>query len=226
MNMTISEIKKLALKSLQGKWGLAVLLTFLLFLVNSVVSAIVEVILSGGFNNWLWQEQTPVAVDIANIVISIVLIPLTIAATWFYLNLSRSEAAKIAQVFAIYKDGKTSLKLIGASILVFIFIVLWSLLLIIPGIIKAIAYSQTFFLLKDHPEYTVIKAITESRRRMKGYKWKYFLMHLSFIGWGILAVLSLGIGFLWISPYISAACATFYNELIDQPKKDTVLVNE
>ncbi|PLR75613.1 hypothetical protein CU633_20170 [Bacillus sp. V3-13] len=219
--MTISEIKKSALKSLQGKWGLAVLLTFLLFLVNSLASSVVEIILSGGFTNWLWQEQTPPAADIVNIIITIVLLPPTIASTWFYLNLSRSEDAKISHVFAIYKNGKTSLKIIGASILVFIFILLWSLLLIIPGIIKAIAYSQTFFLLKDHPEYTVLEAITESRRRMKGYKWKYFLMNLSFIGWGILAVLSLGIGFLWLSPYISAANATFYNELIG-----STLVNE
>jgi uncharacterized membrane protein len=74
--------------------------------------------------------------------------------------------------------------------------------------------------LKDHPEYTVLEAITESRKRMKGLKWKYFLMHLSFIGWGILCMFTLGIGLLWLIPYAGTTMAAFYNELI-VPQEDT-----
>ncbi|MDM5360251.1 DUF975 family protein [Peribacillus sp. ACCC06369] len=217
--MRISELKRKALHSLGGKWGTAVSLMLLFFLINIILPLIVEVIVSGGFSQWFMQEETPVWSDIFSTVLSIALIPLTISTTWFYLNLVREGNPDIPEVFAIYKDGRTSFKLIGASILQGIFIFLWSLLLIIPGIIKSIAYSQQFFLLKDHPEYTVLESITESRKRMKGLKWKYFLMHLSFIGWGILCMFTLGIGLLWLIPYAGTTMAAFYNELI-VPQED------
>ncbi|CAH0288454.1 hypothetical protein SRABI96_04190 [Peribacillus sp. Bi96] len=212
--MRISEIKRKALHSLKGKWGVAVSLMLLLFLINVILPLIIEVIASGGFTQWFMEDETPLWSNIFGTVLSIVLIPLTIATTWFYLNLVREGNPEITEVFAIYKDGKTSFKLIGGSILQAIFIFLWSLLLIIPGIIKSLAYSQMFFLLRDHPEYTVLEAITESRKRMKGLKWKYFLLNLSFIGWGILCMFTLGIGLLWLIPYIGTTLAAFYNELI------------
>jgi uncharacterized membrane protein len=125
-------------------------------------------------------------------------------------------------VFSIYKYGKTLFKIIGASLLQGLFLFLWSLLLIIPGIIKSLSYSQTFFLLRDHSEYTMFEAITESRKMMNGYKWKYFLLGLSFIGWGILCLFTLGIGFLWLVPYVSTAMATFYNQIVfSQDENDT-----
>lgn len=77
---------------------------------------------SGGFSEWLMQEETPLWSDIFSMVFSIALIPLTISTTWFYLNLVREGNPGIPEVCAIYKDGKTSFKLIGASILQAIFI--------------------------------------------------------------------------------------------------------
>ena len=141
-------------------------------------------------------------------------IPLTIASYWFYLVIARWNDPKVSQVFAVYKDWALSLKVIGTAILVGIFTILWTLLLIIPGLIKGISYSQTFFLLKDNPEYSALEAITESKKRMKGYKWKFFLMNLSFIGWVFIAIFTLGIGFLWLSPSVATVNATFYNEFI------------
>jgi uncharacterized membrane protein len=128
--------------------------------------------------------------------------------------LTRKGIPNIPEVFSIYKEVKKSLKLIDASILQVIFIFLWSLLLIIPGFIKSISYSQMFFLLRDHLEYTVLEAISESKKRMKGLKWKYFLMNLSFIGWVILCMFTVGIGLLWLIPYIGPTAAAFNNELI------------
>ncbi|CAH0345437.1 DUF975 family protein [Bacillus sp. CECT 9360] len=212
--MTISEIKKHALTSLKGQWGKAVLLTFLVFFITTVLTLIVEVSLSGGFTNWLYQEETPIAADLINLLISLALMPLSIASYWFYLNLSRQENAQISQVFAIFKKAGTYFKVIGTSLLVVIFVILWSLLLIVPGIIKSISYSQAFFLMKDHPEYSALEAITESKKRMKGYKGKYFLMYLSFIGWGILSMITLGIGLLWLVPYMTTSMAAFYDKLI------------
>ncbi|WP_445505908.1 DUF975 family protein [Niallia sp. 03190] len=223
--MSISELKRTARASLSGNWGKGVLLTVIVFLINAILPSIVEAPLSGGFSNWILQKDIPIGASIASTVISIILIPLGIAYTWFYLRIVREDFAQIADVFIVYKDVKTSLKLIWASIVQGIFLFLWFLLFIIPGIIKSFAYSQTFFLLKDHPEYTVTQAITESRKRMKGYKWKYFLLNLSFIGWAILCLITIGIGFLWLAPYISASLAAFYDEVIaDKENLDSELI--
>ncbi|RKD27080.1 hypothetical protein BEP19_00460 [Ammoniphilus oxalaticus] len=213
MNLRISEIKSESKSSLKGNWGLVVLLTFILFLLNFVIPTIIEVFMSGGVIEWLDQEERSIGVDVVSIIISIALIPFDIGVSWFFLSLIRKKDPRISDVFSIYKDGKTSFKMIGASILQVIYLFLWSLLLIVPGIIKGLAYSQTFFILRDHPDYKVTEAITESRKMMNGYKWKYFLLWLSFVGWGILCLFTLGIGFLWLIPYISASVAIFYNQI-------------
>lgn len=212
--MKISQLKKKALLALKGNWGIAVLLSFIVFLVNLILPTLVEIILSGGISEWWSQEQTDPGASFVGTIISFALIPFSVAVYWFYLSLVRDENPRIEQVFSIYRNGKTSLKLIGTSIFQGIFVILWTLLFIIPGIIKSISYSQTFFLLKDHPELSPLQAITESKKRMKGLKGKYFLLGLSFIGWGILSICTLGIGFLWLVPYATSTLAAFYHELI------------
>ncbi|MBT2678277.1 DUF975 family protein [Bacillus sp. ISL-35] len=214
MSLSISQIKKKSLASLKGKWGIGVALTFIIFLITAIVPSIVEVILSGGFSDWANQTETPLIADMLNLLVSFLFIPLTVASYWFFLVIARWNDPKISDIFTVYKKWELSLKLIGTSILVGFFTILWSLLLIIPGIIKGISYSQVFFLLKDNPQLSALEAITESKIRMKGYKWKYFLLNLSFIGWAFIAIFTFGIGFLWLAPYISTANATFYNELI------------
>ena len=221
--MKISEIKYDARQSLKGEWGKVVGLTFLYLVLSAGINLSIEIYASGGFINWLNQEYTPPLASILTAIISVILIPLSIAIVWFYLDLVREKNVEISQVFTIYTDVKVMLKVIGASIMVGIFTFLWSLLLIIPGIIKGLAYSQTFMLLKDHPKYSIFEAITESRRRMQGYKWKYFLLNLSFIGWGILCLISLGIGFLWLTPYVYASNATFYQNLIADTDEKEIL---
>lgn len=213
--MRISEMKKQALGALKGRWGFAVLGTFLFFLVYMVVPLFFDILLSGGPSVWLNQEEPTVTADLVNTLISILLIPFSIAFYWFFLSISRSETPQLSDLFTIYADWKTSLKLIGTSIVVSVFVFLWTLLLIIPGIIKSFSYSQTFFVLKDHPEYSMTEAITESRKIMQGYKWKYFLLNLSFIGWGILSLFTLGIGLLWLVPYMTTSLAAFYNQRIE-----------
>lgn len=214
--MKISEIKKQSLIALKGKWGLAVLITFLFFLIYIVVPTIFEIPLSGGFDSWLDSDsESTYKADIFNIVYSFVLIPFYVSFYWFFLSLSRLETPKVSQLFTIYADWETSKRVFLTSILQGIFIFLWTLLLIIPGIIKSLAYSQYYFVLRDHPEYSITEAITESRKLMDGYKWKYFLLNLSFIGWSILAIITLGIGFLWLIPYITTCLAAFYDKVTE-----------
>ena len=95
-----------------------------------------------------------------------------------------------------------------------LFIALWSLLLIVPGIIKTFAYSMAYYIMSDHPEYTWKQCLEESQRIMKGNKWKLFCLDFSFIGWYIVGSLCLGIGMFWVYPYHYMARAEFYNELI------------
>ena len=100
------------------------------------------------------------------------------------------------------------------GLLVTLFTFLWSLLFVIPGIVKAYSYSMAYFIKIDHPEYTATQAIDESRRIMNGNKMKLFLLDLSFIGWMIVGSLCFGIGVLWVNAYMQAAHAEFYRDII------------
>lgn len=92
---------------------------------------------------------------------------------------------------------------------------LWSLLFIIPGIIASYRYSMTPYILAENMDLSVMEAITESKKMMKGNKFRLFCLELSFIGWDILATLTLGIGDLWVHPYREAARAAFYREITE-----------
>ena len=100
-----------------------------------------------------------------------------------------------------------------------IFEFFWTLLFIIPGIIKSYSYSQTYFIYKDclasgrNEDMNYLDYVTESRKLMKGHKFELFVLQLSFLGWAILSVLTLGIGFIWLIPYINGVMAEFYNDL-------------
>ncbi|MGG6431980.1 DUF975 family protein [Anoxybacillus sp. D401a] len=212
--MTLSSLRSQARDALRGKWGSAVLFMLVYAAVTIVFPMAVEVVLSGGWETWLDQEEVPTSASIVSMIISLALIPLSIAMYWVFLDVYRNEPVRISPLFTVYQNGKLVLKLIGTSLLIALFIILWSLLFIIPGIIKSLSYSQTFFLLKDHPEYSALQAISESKKRMKGYKGKLFLLYLSFIGWGLLSIVTLGIGLLWLIPYVYTSLAAFYDQFI------------
>ena len=94
-----------------------------------------------------------------------------------------------------------------------IFTFLWTLLFIIPGIVKSYAYSMAYYLSADHPDWKWKECLTESQRLMRGHKGQLFGLHLSFIGWAVVCILTGGIGFFWLSPYMKMAETAFYLEL-------------
>ena len=94
-----------------------------------------------------------------------------------------------------------------------VFIFLWMLLLIIPGIVKMFSYAMTPFILEEHPELGANEAIDHSRAMMKGHKFDLFWLCLSFIGWMILCLFTLGIGYLWLIPYMQTSIASFYEDV-------------
>ena len=128
----------------------------------------------------------------------------------FNLNLVDGEQAEISDLFGYISWFKTAF---CARFLVDLYTLLWSLLLIFPGIIAAYSYAMTSYILAEHPELTAREAISRSKQLMAGNRWRLFCLDFSFIGWRLLSILTLGIGSLWLDPYVQAATAAFYRDL-------------
>jgi uncharacterized membrane protein len=140
---------------------------------------------------------------VSNIVAAGFILGLTIV----YLKLAKSEDISIGNVFAGFDDLWTAIK---AQFFTGLFIFLWSLLLIIPGIIKAFSYSMTFFILAENKGMPVLKAITLSRKMMDGHKLDFLLLSLSFFGWFLLVLFTFGLAAIWVHPYCYATYSNFY----------------
>ena len=100
-----------------------------------------------------------------------------------------------------------------ATLLVSIYTFLWSLLFIIPGIVKSYSYAMTPYILLDRPELSATDAIKESEKMMNGHKMELFILDLSFIGWILLSILTCGVLVLYVEPYMMATRSAFYLEL-------------
>ncbi|MCL1959310.1 MAG: DUF975 family protein [Spirochaetes bacterium] len=136
--------------------------------------------------------------------------PLTLGLIGYFLKKARGGTGQLENLF----DGFSSfVKSFLLYLLQVIFIGLWSLLFIIPGIVKSFSYSMAFFILHDNPDIGASEAIDRSKKMMNGYKGKLFGLCLSFLGWGILCCFTLGIGFLWLFPYMSLSVTNFYEDL-------------
>jgi len=182
-----------ARKSLSGRWGLAVGTFFVYLLIVGSISFI------------------PIAGSIFTLLIGGAF---AFGVATFSLAIARNEDAKLEMIFYGFKYyGKT----LGLYLLMVLFVLLWMLLLIVPGIIAAISYSLAFYIMNDDPNIGAMEAIDKSKKMMYGYKWKYFCLGLRFIGWFLLGILSLGIGFLWIMPYFSISFAKFYDDVKANP---------
>ena len=125
----------------------------------------------------------------------------------FNRKLYTARGPKFNDLFLHYDIvGKTFL----TALLMQIFKTLWFFLFIIPAIIAKYAYSMTYYILDEHPDMKPMEAIRRSKELMRGHKWEFFCLQFSFIGWWILSILTLGIGFLFLSPYIEQANYIFY----------------
>lgn len=201
---TISEYKDLAVQALNGNWGKGVIATLITYLIFSGVSFALMLIFGRSVGDNVG------AGDVLSNIATILLMPLAWGLEVFFLSIYRGSNPEVSEIF----DGfRNYLKILGTLLLQSIYTILWSLLLIIPGIIKGYSYSMTYFVLKDNPTIGYDAAICESMRLMKGHKMQLFLLDLSMIGWAILSILTLGIGFLFLLPYNNTAHAAFYEDL-------------
>ena len=128
----------------------------------------------------------------------------------FNLELVDRAEAKIESLFTYFYNWKTTAV---TRLLKSVYILLWSLLFIIPGIIARYSYAMTGYILAEHPEITAIEAIARSKEMMEGNRFRLFCLEFSFIGWNILCAFTFGIGNLWLTPYRQAATAAFYREI-------------
>lgn len=120
--------------------------------------------------------------------------------------------------------GKLWLSAIILEILVSIFTTLWMLLFIIPGIIAAISYSMVHYLLIDNEDSSPMDIIKKSKFLMKGYKWDAFVFGLSFMGWILLSILTFGILFIWVVPYMQISLLLYYEKLKEIKNKEVTNV--
>lgn len=149
--------------------------------------------------------------DGAGSIIQLVLIPFGWSMSVLFLdNLRSGDEYKVGQLFEGFRDYT---RVAGTMILTGIYTFLWTLLLIVPGIIKSFSYAMTAFVLRDNPELKFNGAIERSMAMMKGHKFDLFYLYLTFIGWGVLCILTLGIGLLWFVPYMQSASAHFYEDV-------------
>jgi len=181
-----------ARESLMGKWGLAI--------GTLVVYGLIMLCLN--------------LIPIAGAVVSILIAgPMAIGLAIFALSISRKQDSKLSQIFNGFDKFGVGL---GAYLLQMIFIILWLLLLIVPGIIAALSYSLTFYIIAENNSIGPLEAIKKSKEMMQGNKGKLFCLGCRFIGWALLCILTLGIGLLWLMPYAMVSFAKFYDDVKGQ----------
>lgn len=196
--MTRQEMKTRAKASLgngifQNKWMMALLVCLINYLVTgaagSLIPGIGAVVVTG---------------------------PLGFAVAYMFLKQARdNEAMNLNDLLAGFTKDFGGTLLIG--LMTSLFVALWSILLIVPGIIKSYAYSMAYYIKADHPDYDWRACMNGSQDMMRGHKMELFVLDLSFIGWYIVGAMCMGIGTLWVTPYHNATRAQFYESLRGTP---------
>ena len=136
--------------------------------------------------------------------------PLLYGITRLHLNAARGVKPKVEDMFSGFS---AFWKMCWACWWMQLFVFLWMLLLVIPGIMAQYSYSQLFYILADHPELSPRDALKKSKQMMHGYRWKKFCLDCRFIGWSLLCLLTCGIGYLWLMPYMQVSYACFYESV-------------
>ncbi|MDR2771664.1 MAG: DUF975 family protein [Clostridiales Family XIII bacterium] len=177
------EIRRMARAALKGHWKTAIL-AYVLCVALLVAPIFMIVFIFGKFGGGFdIADDYAFGGGIALLYIFVIIGPLLLGGAAFFLALVRGETPGHDAIFGGFNNFFRAL---GLFLLAWIFEYLWSMLFLIPGIIAAYAYTQTFFLLADNPQTGPFRAIRRSRRLMVGNKWKFFCLQISFIGWSLL----------------------------------------
>jgi uncharacterized membrane protein len=195
MNTENVSLMRAARSSLKGKWGIAILTFFIYTLLTAGPSSV---------------RHDGTTSTFGGILFLIIAGPLALGAAIFALAISRGKEERLEQIFQGFSNFSTAFV---TYIVLLVIILLWTLLLIIPGIIAALGYSMTFYIVADDPAIKPMEALKKSKAMMNGHKLKLFYMQLRFLLLGLLCILTLGIGFLWLIPYYHVTMAKFYDDV-------------
>ena len=210
---TNQELKNSALAALKGNWAPAVLgaifFTFATCLITSPGYCANMAAFDMPFFNSINPKLLKIFSNSSFLLNFFLLYPLSLGYSVAHKELLQNGDAAITRntvrlAFSDYVRNAVSI------LLVYLYTILWTLLFIVPGIIKGLAYSLTPFIVKDNPQLSPNQAINLSMKMMKGHKFDLFYLYLSFIGWILLAMLTLGVGLLWVIPYMQTSMAAFY----------------
>ena len=233
-----SDFRAIARDSLRGKWAIAVIAGLIAVLLGGIASNGPELNFeysdNGAVMNLEFADQTiysttdgivpalePFLVGNAGFIVIAALITavfyfvlgsiIEVGYSKFNLDLvDRQKAPELGTLFGYFTHWKAAA---SAKLLKTVYVFLWSLLFVIPGIIASYSYAMTSYILAEHPELSASEAIGRSKEMMSGNRWRLFCLQFSFIGWSLLCSLTLGIGNLWLNPYKQAATAAFYREI-------------
>lgn len=199
--MGIKEVKQWAKEKVKGKR-----LTILVVLI--ILSAL------SGYS--VVNDKDGLLSSLLSIAMSLLLFIVTVGYTKFMLNFINDKEYSLDQLWSYFGDWKNLATVwIHETIMIF----LYFLLLIVPGIIKTISYSLVPYILVDDPNMSSGDVLDLSSKMMNGHKMDYFKLELSFIGWHLLAVLTLGILEIWIAPYQATAMTKFLSEVKSEYEK-------
>lgn len=210
---TNQELKNSALAALKGNWAPAVLGAIFFTFATCLITSPGYCSNMAAFGMPFFDSINPKVLKIFSnssfLLNFFLLYPLTLGYSVAHKELLQNGDAAITRntvrlAFSDYVRNAVSI------LLVYLYTLLWTLLFIVPGIIKGLAYSLTPFIVKDNPQLSPNQAINLSMKMMKGHKFDLFYLYLSFIGWILLAMLTLGIGLLWVIPYMQTSMAAFY----------------
>ena len=192
--MNNGEIKEFAWNAMSGRW-LYGAMTLILFLAVVMVLSIPQ----------FFMEEDSVLYNAWEIFCTPFTWVLWIGLVACYLDLASKVQPSYARLFLGYHRS--------TEIAQYIMLVLWFLLLIVPGIMKAYSYTMTELILVEHPEYSPLQAITASKEMMYGHRWEFFCLQARFWAWWLLVSFTFGIAALWVYPYYMTAKSKFYLEL-------------
>lgn len=202
--MNRAELKAAAKSQIKGKIGILFLITLIIGLISAAASAILAMIPGGG------------------LVASIIITPaFGLSLIRVYLGVVKGDTPKAGDAFCGFDDFWAAFKV---NFLVGLFTFLWSLLFVIPGIVKSYSYSMSLYILAENKGKPALECINESKAMTEGHKMELFVLSLSFIGWVLLCGITLGIAGIWVIPYMQATITNAYNLLkpaaapVEQPE--------
>ncbi|MCI7020302.1 MAG: DUF975 family protein [Clostridiales bacterium] len=217
--MTSRDLRAIARRNLEGTWGISVGVALVAALLGGAIAG------TGSNINFNFNEDTvrslppifwTVLLPLASLAGLLGIVSFILGGTVelgyakFLLKQHDKKELQFSDLFSQFDRFGTGF---AQKFLRTLYTVLWTMLFVIPGIVKSLSYAMTPFILNDHPEMTASEAIKASQKLMDGHKMDLFILGLTFIGWEILACLTMGIGFLFLNPYMNAAYAAFYRSI-------------